>query len=175
MLQINLCEDAVAYCSSAKLITKISDFYNGVRLGFMTISKSEPCDTLLTPKLAESVKRPMKSGCPPAKKAKVSNSFSAPIQPPVAPLGGKRDVTSLINTIIKPGSNEKAFQCSFCMYQSNRVSNVTRHLEYKHLPSSVIFKCQTCGKDFKLKTDLKRHYIKNHALSEPAAQAMINY
>ena len=171
-LELKLCEDITSLCSLRKLATKICDVSNDMHLGSLTISKSQNFDATMKPP-----KPPLKSlansSCPPAKKPRLP--VSAPVANATlgAPIMGKRDVTSLINTIIKPDSKEKAFQCSFCMYQSALIQNVKRHIELKHLPSSVVFKCQTCGKDFKMKADLKKHYIKIHSMPEPAARAML--
>ena len=85
----------------------------------------------------------------------------------------KVDVSSLVNTVIRNDGQEKTFQCSFCTYNSTYISAVKRHIEIKHMPSKVLFPCQTCEKTFKMKQDLKRHYVNVHKMPEPAAKAMI--
>ena len=87
--------------------------------------------------------------------------------------GSKVDVSSLVNTVIA-NNGEKSLQCSFCGYQSTYLSAVKRHLEMKHMPSKVVFPCQTCQKTFKLKQDLKKHYMNIHKMPEPAAKTMIS-
>ena len=111
-----------------------------------------------------------KSSVMPAKPATVFSPKQDFVKDPTQ---SKADVSSLINTLIKPGSNEKLFQCSFCTYQSIRSGDVKRHIEMKHLPPSVLFSCLNCSRTFKAKSDLKKHYIKVHGLLEPAAQAML--
>ena len=105
--------------------------------------------------------------------AKTTPVFSAKQDFVKDPLQSKADVSSLINTLIKPGSNEKLFQCSFCTYQSIRSGDVKRHIELKHLPSGILFSCLTCGKTSKTKSNLKKHYMSVHNLLEPAANGML--
>ena len=170
-VQVNIFEDTMAMCSAEGVVTKITHLYSDTLVGYLTFSKVA---NLITSNVHQPRKRPVNVKEPVLKKPRPSGGAPAVVPSLVSPIGGKRDVTSLINTITKPESLEKSFQCSFCMYQSIRIGDVKRHIELKHLPSSVVFKCQTCGKDFKLKPDLKRHYMKVHNLAEPAAQAMIN-
>ena len=84
---------------------------------------------------------------------------------PIEVLHQKKDVTSLICTVFNPATNKKTFQCSFCLYNSGiQIGNMKRHIEQKHLPQSVVFKCLKCDGSFKNKETLKNHYKKVHLL-----------
>ena len=95
---------------------------------------------------------------------------------PVPGSCGKVDVSSMVLLVQSMSSKEKQFQCSFCSYRSANGANVKRHLEMKHVPSSQVFQCQSCPntRTFKLKNDLKRHYMKIHNISDAAAKVMVN-
>ena len=85
-------------------------------------------------------------------------------------------IQPLVLLVQSMSSKEKQFQCSFCSYRSANGANVKRHLEMKHVPSSQVFQCQSCPntRTFKLKNDLKRHYMKIHNISDAAAKVMVN-
>ena len=85
----------------------------------------------------------------------------------------KRDVSSLINTLANTQTKEKIHQCTFCNYQSDSLSHAKRHVELKHLPPRILHPCLTCGNSFKIKSDLKKHYIKVHKMPDHAAKAML--
>ena len=86
----------------------------------------------------------------------------------------KLDVTSLVDTLVNPKTNEKLFICSICKYQSALSGNTKRHVETKHMPATVLYPCLTCEKPFKAKADLKKHYINVHKMPDTAAKAMLS-
>ena len=154
----------------------------GALLGNLTATKTNEVSFHAKP----AVKRPMQPRSDSAASTKKRRSINAPKPPDpsandssnaaglaVQEPPQKVDANLLIHTLTKPNSNKKMYQCSFCAFQATVKSRAKRHIELKHLPSSVVFKCQTCSKDFKMKAHLKKHYIKIHSMPERAAQAMI--
>ena len=85
----------------------------------------------------------------------------------------KVDVSSMMKVVQSMDSNDKTYQCSFCGSQTSLLSSMKRHIECKHLPSTVVFNCRSCAYSSKYKHDLKKHYIKVHNMPEPAAQGMM--
>ena len=97
-------------------------------------------------RLGESFKRmstETKNSSPKVRKVSKPTVTTSPQSPKVPATGfvnqndpsTKRDVSSLINTLVNPQTNQKIFQCSFCSYQSNYMSHAKRHVELKHLPT----------------------------------------
>ena len=87
--------------------------------------------------------------------------------------GGKVDVSSMMSVTQNLATNEKSYKCSFCGFESSHVSSVTRHIETKHLPSTVMFNCRSCQYSSKFKHNLKSHYMKAHNMPAPAAEGML--
>ena len=71
-------------------------------------------------------------------------------------------------------SGQKSFNCAVCGQTASLDSSIKRHIKEKHMPSSVIFKCQFCEHSCNRKSDLKKHYLrKRHSLTEQQATAML--
>ena len=85
----------------------------------------------------------------------------------------KIDVSSMMKIVQSVGSNDKTYQCAYCGSESTHMSSMKRHIESKHLPSTVVFNCRSCSYSSKYKHDLKKHYMKVHNMPEPAAQGML--
>ena len=170
--EVSLYEDTVNLSSARTFMAKLSDVIDDLPLGFLSFSKSEPDSTQMAPLIQQSRKR-AKMASEPIKRVKTQSSIASVVPSVAAPGGAKRDVSSLIDTVIKPGTAERVFQCSFCAYQSANNSHVKRHIELKHVTSNVVFKCQMCDKAFSLKSNLKRHYLTAHKMPPAAADGML--
>ena len=104
----------------------------------------------------------------------------APVNPVARPQastagGAKVDVSSMMSVNQNMSTNETAFKCLFCDFETAHKRSITRHIEIKHLPSNVVFNCVNCGYTSKFKHDLLKHYISKHDMPKPAAQAMLAY
>ena len=84
------------------------------------------------------------------------------------------NVEALVNVSQDLSTLKKSFHCSLCTYTSTDCKrNVVRHIELKHLGSSTVLQCKTCGATSRLKSNLKAHYMSKHGLNSDAAKAMI--
>ena len=100
------------------------------------------------------------------------SSLKAPSNP-VNRAGGKVDVSSMMSVNHNMSTNEKTFKCLFCDFETSHMRSITRHIETKHLPSSVVFNCRSCNYSSKFKHNLMRHYMKTHNMPAPAAEGML--
>ncbi|KAI8774582.1 zinc finger protein 616 isoform X1 [Biomphalaria glabrata] len=62
----------------------------------------------------------------------------------------------------------KVYQCDLCIAKFTRLGNFTRHrkIHNLHSESQPLFKCETCGREFLQRCDLKRHML-IHTKQEP--------
>ena len=110
-------------------------------------------------------------------KLKPTNTQVVP-KPPSDPVtrgsqNTKVDVSSMMSVNHNLLTNEKTFECLFCTFETSHMSSITRHIETKHLPSSVVFNCRSCNYSSKFKHNLKSHYMKAHNMPAPAAEGML--
>ena len=87
----------------------------------------------------------------------------------------KIDVSSMMSSVENMATGEKSYKCSFCGSESAHLTSIRRHIETKHLPSTVSFDCRQCDYKTKLKFMLKKHYTNKHQMPEMAAQGMMAY
>ena len=85
----------------------------------------------------------------------------------------KVDVSSMMSIVHSMATNERSYKCSFCNFETTHLTSMTRHIQIKHLPNTVMFKCRQCEFDTKFKHNLKSHYMKTHKMPEPAARGMM--
>ena len=106
---------------------------------------------------------------------KLESNQDGPLPPIKGPSAPKIDVTSLITVVQNLGSDQKLYKCSFCGSECALIGSMKRHIETKHLPSTVSFDCRQCDYKTKLKFMLKKHYTNKHQMPEMAAQGMMAY
>ena len=110
-------------------------------------------------------------------KLKPTNTQVVP-KPPSNPVtrgsqSAKVDVSSMMSVNHNLSTNEKTFKFLFCTFETTHMRSITRHIETKHLPSSVVFNCRSCDYSSKFKHNLMRHYMKTHNMPAPAAEGML--
>ena len=174
---VYLCDELLIERSSESLI-QCDIFEKSSPAGLITLEHTLD-DTRSMSKLVQKSTLPAKRASPskgPVQKAKAIKS-SAPALPnqvvTTSVGGGKVDVSSMMSVTQNLATNEKSYKCSFCGFESSHVSSVTRHIETKHLPSTVMFNCRSCQYSSKFKHNLLRHYMTKHDMPEPAAQGML--
>ena len=179
--ELNLCEEISHFLHEMpKVFANVICAQTNVFLGELMVSNTEIHNAQKSLQLSRKSFNESRS---PPKVRKISKPPAAASSqmPNTQPLGFvnqsdptvKRDVSSLINTLVNSQTNEKIHQCTFCSYQSNYMSHAKRHVELKHLPTSVLYPCLTCGNNFRMKSALKMHYVRVHKMPDHAAKAML--
>ena len=173
-VQLHLCADVLQspYLGMNHIINNPDHF----QIGTISLNSLEQTESFkLSPKrksaepLPQNVKKP--KSLPKSKsdvRPLVQNTPAV-----VANTSPKIDVTSMMKVVQSMGSKDKTYQCSFCGSGTTLLSSMKRHIESKHLPSTVVFNCRSCSYSSKYKHDLKKHYMKTHNMPEPAAQGML--
>ena len=56
----------------------------------------------------------------------------------------------------------QTFYCDLCEYKSRKIETVRKHMKKKH--EGAVFVCGHCVLRFKIRYDLKRHFVIDHDL-----------